>query len=148
MSKGITINAVLEDMSAKIQAELGSSPLRVYNLSDFTDSPESDSRLMDTDGFVGVVYSGMASNSSVGSGVSTLGRFSLLVAFRNDRGRVSELDDPVDMLTFLSKVRKALAKTHAPNGQKYKFVSEVPADFDVKGDGFAQQWTVPLTIDA
>ena len=142
------IKRVIDDIKAAISEQVADDVISVYDMSEFITSDESDPLLRSSEGFIGVAYAGMVSNNSAQGGVGTVGRFSIMIAFNSDGVRVNGLEESVDMVTFLSLVRKSLSKRRAPNTQMYRFVSEVPADFAVKGDGYAQQWTVPLTVDA
>ncbi|UOX39943.1 tail-completion protein [Vibrio phage V-YDF132] len=144
----VTIEQVMEDVVAKVNEILDGTSVIVYNSSDFEKMIRGDSRLVDDDGFVAVMYAGMAANKSASGGISTLGRFVILVSFSEDKLRIKGLEDPLNMIGFMRKVRGALAGKMAPNNQKYTFVSELPVDFESKGDGYSQQWTVPLTVNS
>lgn len=144
----VSITDVVNDMKSNVDEILDDESVIVYSSTDFDLMAQADSRLRSDDGFVAIMYAGMASNNAAQGGVSTLGRFVILVSFKEDRARIKGLEDPVNTLSFMTKVRQALAKKRAPNNQMYKFVSEAPITFESKGDGYSQQWTVPLTVDA
>ncbi|QWS69916.1 tail-completion protein [Vibrio phage vB_VpS_PG28] len=143
-----TIEAVIERIKQHVDEILEGTSVVVYNSKDFEKMPQGDSRLVDDAGFVSIMYAGMASNKSASGGRSTLGRFVILVSFSEDKMRLQGMADPIDMIQFMRKVRTALAGKRAPNNQNFTFVSELPVDFESRGDGYSQQWTVPLTVES
>ncbi|QHJ74653.1 hypothetical protein VH22019_00089 [Vibrio phage VH2_2019] len=143
-----TIESVIETIQDHVNTILEGTSVVVYNTKDFESHLQGDSRLVDDAGFVAIMYAGMSSNNSATGGRSTLGRFVILVSFSEDKMRQHGLADPMDMVQFMRKVRTALAGKRAPNNQNFKFVSELPVDFESRGDGYSQQWTVPLTVES
>ncbi|AET42251.1 hypothetical protein VPEG_00101 [Vibrio phage SIO-2] len=149
MSEESQITNAIEDIKRRISEMLDTDAVIVYSQSEIEKLPEADSRLINPDhGFVSVLYAGMAAQDGakvVNHGMNTVGRFGVVVHFKGDGVRMQGLSSPVDMIQFMTQVRKALIGQPAPHNQKYSFVRESPISIPNRGDGYAQEWKLPLS---
>ena len=142
------VNAI-EDIKKRINDLLDTDAIIVYSQSELEKIPQGDERLRDPNkGFVSVMYAGMAAQEGAkvaNQGMSTTGRFGVVVSFTGEDKRLKGLADPVDMIKFMTHIRTALIGQCAPHNQKYSFVRESPITIPNRGDGYAQEWKLPLS---
>ncbi|AEH21870.1 VHS1057 protein [Vibrio phage 1] len=140
----------LDDIKKHVDALVNDASVIIYSQNDLENMPEIDPRLQDPDhGFISIMYAGMRGrngSNNVSNGVDTSARFVIAVSFKNDKLRIHGMEKPVTMVRFMTEVRRALAKQKAPNGKTYTFVSETPWEVPGKGDGYAQEWNLSLTV--
>ncbi|ANO57648.1 hypothetical protein [Vibrio phage vB_VhaS-a] len=149
MTQEFQIVNAIEDIKKRINDLLDTDAIIVYSQTELERIPQGDERLRDPNkGFVSVMYAGMAAQEGAkvaNQGMSTIGRFGVVVSFTGEDKRLKGLADPVDMIKFMTHVRTALIGQSAPHNQKYSFVRESPITIPNRGDGYAQEWKLPLS---
>ncbi|UYD21503.1 hypothetical protein [Vibrio phage 29Fa.3] len=152
MTKKYQIVDAINDIKARIDEIIGGEVSIVYSEEDLAAMPEGDMRLTDPNqGFVSVHYIGMAAQDgakTATNGRSTVGRFGVMVSFSTEGLRVRNMESAITMLPFMSEIRRALIGQSAPHGQKYAFVRETQMPIPHRGDGYAQEWKLPLSAES